>query len=84
MKMASKTISVTNEVYELLSRIKLPHESFGDAIKRLCEEKTATSLYTWASKQNLWSDMSEEESKSFDETISNINKHYRIQEVEFD
>lgn len=45
--MASKTISVTNEVYDLLSRFKLPNESFGDTIKRLCEAK---SIYDWVQK----------------------------------
>ena len=59
--MASKTISVTEEIYNLLSKFKLPHESFGDVIKKLCAEKTANNLIDWVNSQPLWSDMSEEE-----------------------
>ena len=55
--MASKTISLTDEVYELLKNTKFPHESFGDAIKRLCEEKTAKSLVDWIRNEDLWTDL---------------------------
>ncbi len=82
--MASKTISVTQEVYDLLSRFKLPHESFGDAIKRLCEEKTAVSLYEWVINRSLWSDMSEEEYKQIKNNINSIRERFTIQEVNID
>ncbi len=59
--MASKTISVTEEVYQMLKNLKLPHESFGDIIKKLCEEKTVKNLLTWIDSDPLWSDMSDEE-----------------------
>ena len=36
--MASKNISITNDVYEELSKIKLSHESFSDVIHRLIQE----------------------------------------------
>ena len=59
--MASKTISVTEEVFEMLKNIKFPHESFGDAIKRLCIEKSAKSLVDWVQKESLWSDLNSED-----------------------
>ncbi|MHA1649033.1 MAG: antitoxin VapB family protein [Candidatus Helarchaeota archaeon] len=31
----AKTIAVSDEVYELLSKLKLPKESFSDVIKRI-------------------------------------------------
>jgi predicted CopG family antitoxin len=68
--MASKTISVTEDVYNLLKSLKLPHESFGDVIKRLCEEKLGSHLLQWLKTQDLWSDMSDEEFNSFKEIMS--------------
>lgn len=82
--MASKTISVTKEVYDLLSRFKLPHESFGDVIKRLCEEKTAVSIYEWAVNNPLWSDMSEDEFKQIKSNINSSRGRFTIQEVDID
>jgi len=81
--MVSKTISVTKEVYDLLSRFKLPHESFGDAIKRLCEEKTASSVYQWVNNYPLWSDMTDDEFKEIQENIKDFRKHFSVQEVDF-
>ncbi|MHA1618813.1 MAG: antitoxin VapB family protein [Promethearchaeota archaeon] len=68
--MASKTISVTEETYNLLSKFKLPHESFGDVIKKLCAEKSAKNLIDWVNSQPIWSNMSEEE-------INNIKRSSR-------
>jgi predicted CopG family antitoxin len=82
--MTSKTISVTEEVYELLSRLKLPHESLGDVIKRLCEEKTANSLIKWISEKPLWSDMSEEEYEQTKRNINDVRKKLHAQEVNLD
>ena len=36
--MTSKSISITNEVYEMLKKFKLKNESFSQAIKRLLEK----------------------------------------------
>jgi len=35
----AKTIAVSNEVYELLKKIKLPGESFSDVIMRLIKRR---------------------------------------------
>jgi len=82
--MTSKTISVTEEVYELLSRLKLPNESLGDVIKRLCEEKTANSLIRWISEKLLWSDMSKEEYEQIKRSINDVRKKLHAQEVHLD
>lgn len=82
--MASKTISLTNEVYDLLSRFKLPNESFGDAIKRLCEEKSAKSIYEWVKNRDLWSDMSEDELNEIKKNINTRRGNFTAQEVSLD
>lgn len=53
--MASKTISVTEEVYKLLARMKLPGESFSQAIKRLVRRSRISEC------AGLWSDMPDDE-----------------------
>jgi len=53
--MVSKTISVTEEVFKLLARMKLPGESFSQAIKRLVRRGRISEC------AGLWSDMSEDE-----------------------
>jgi predicted CopG family antitoxin len=55
-KMVSKTISITEEVYNLLSKMKLEGESFSDAITRLI--RSGGKLSECA---GLWKDMSKEE-----------------------
>ena len=42
--MGSKVISITEEVYKLLKSVQFPNESFGDTIKRLCNQRTAKNL----------------------------------------
>ena len=67
--MTSKTISVTQDVYNLLKSMKLPHESFGDTIERLCKNFTAKNLIEWFEKSEGWEDMTEEEFNDFNTTI---------------
>jgi len=74
--MASKTISLTDEVYELLKNTKLPQESFGDAIKRLCEEKTARSLVKWVENEDLWSDLDKNDYAEVKESIVLSKKNF--------
>ncbi len=54
--MVSKTISITEEVYNLLSKMKLEGESFSDAITRLV--RSGGKLSECA---GLWRDMSKGE-----------------------
>lgn len=55
-KMVSKNISITEDVYDLLSKVKLEDESFSDAIARLI--RSGGKLSECA---GLWKDMSKEE-----------------------
>jgi predicted CopG family antitoxin len=51
----SKHISITEEVYRLLSLAKLEDESFSDVIRHLVKRSKLSS------SAGLWSDLSEEE-----------------------
>ncbi len=78
--MASKTISITNEVYLLLSKLKLPNESFGDVIKRLCSEKLSSELAIWIKDKLMWSDMKKDEFDGFKNTLNDMK--YTMDEVQ--
>ena len=82
--MASKTISVTEEIYELLITLKLPHESFGEVIKRLCKEKSAESLSKWVDSQALWSDMDNSELEPWCQIGSKRDSTFTVNEVNFE
>lgn len=66
--MTSRNISVTQDVYELLSKMKLKGESFSDAIKRLAGRRMLADC------AGLWSDVSEEEMKAFLESLGGLRK----------
>jgi len=51
----SKNISITEDVYEMLSRLKLEGESFSDAIRRLAKRNRIIEC------AGLWADMGDEE-----------------------
>jgi predicted CopG family antitoxin len=53
--MPSKNISLTEEVYEMLSKLRLEGESFSDAVRRLAER---ASLVECA---GLWADLTDDE-----------------------
>lgn len=66
--MVSKTISVTEEVYKLLSRIKLPGESFSQAIKRLVRRSKISEC------AGLWSDIPDEEMEELLRRIKDLRQ----------
>ena len=77
--MASKTISITSEVYDLLCKLKLPDENLGDTIKRICNEKLASHLIDWINDKTLWSDMDTEEYQEFQTSLKSMV--YTLNEV---
>ena len=81
--MASKTISVTDKVYNLLKRMKLNHESFGDTIERLCKNYTAQNLADWVENNKGWEDMTDEEYKEFLDSIKKVQKELVPLKVDF-
>ena len=80
--MASKTISVTEEVYNLLKRMKLPHESFGETIERLCKNFTTENLLKWYDNTEGWKDMSDEEFNEMINSIRSFSSEFKPQKVD--
>ncbi len=80
--MTSRTISVTEDVYNLLKKMRLPGESFGDTIVRLCRSKTSAAMLVWAESSSGWSDLTDEEAALLDDTIEGIRKGIRPEEVD--
>ena len=67
MSMTSKTISVREEVYDMLEKEKLPEESFSDTLTRLVKEKGKISDLAGA-----WSDLDEEELESIEKGMKKV------------
>ena len=65
--MASKTVALDEEACELLKRQKKGDESFSDVVKRLARPRRSISALG-----GRWSDMSEQERASLDQTDANI------------
>ena len=74
----AKKIAVSDEVYELLSRFKLPGESFSDVIKRVIKRrgklmdiagKKTITKEQWALVNNKYSNRKEREIKRKRELI---------------
>lgn len=69
--MTSKNISITEDVYDLLSMMKLEGESFSDAIRRLAARRSL--------KENagLWSHLPEEEMDAFRKSLGDLRGRAR-------
>ena len=65
--MASKTVALDTEAYELLKRQKRSDESFSDAVKRLARPRRPV-----ASFGGMWSDMSRKERRELDRTYADL------------
>lgn len=81
--MTSKTISVTGDVYNLLRKMQLPGESFGDTIARLCRSKTSVSLRLWAASSDGWSDLTSDEEARLEGALERIHIGLHPEEVDF-
>lgn len=80
--MVSKTISVTEEVYNLLRKMKLPGESFGDTITRLCLSRTTSSVREWAKSADGWSDLTEKEVSELERAIEEVRASFNVEQVD--
>jgi predicted CopG family antitoxin len=78
-KMVSKNISITEDVYDLLSKVKLEDESFSDAIARLI--RSGGKLSECA---GLWKNMSKEELEELKAGVGEARKSAdeRLRKVE--
>ena len=76
--MATKTISITEEVYDELSRLKGPEESFSDELRRLAKSKGRISECA-----GLWARwMSKEEIDKIENNIEQRRKLSRLAKSE--
>ncbi|MFP3952303.1 MAG: antitoxin VapB family protein [Candidatus Bathyarchaeia archaeon] len=62
--MPSKNISITEDVYEMISKLKLEGESFSDVIRRLAERGRIEEC------AGLWSDMPDKEFQAIRDAAS--------------
>jgi predicted CopG family antitoxin len=67
--MASKTVALDTEAYELLKRQKRAEESFSDTVKRLARPRRPISSFA-----GIWSDLSAKERKMLDQTYSDLHE----------
>ncbi len=65
--MASKTVALDAEAYELLKRQKRSDESFSDAVKRLARPRRPITAYA-----GMWRDLTEKERKGLERTYTGI------------
>ncbi len=73
--MATKTISIMEDVYERIKAIKSSKESFSDALRRITNKG---SIMEFA---GAWSNINEEEAKKIENKISELRKGNRLQEL---
>jgi predicted CopG family antitoxin len=66
--MTSRNISVTDDVYELLTKMKLKNESFSDTIRRLARRRNLVDC------AGAWSDVPEEEMRAFEEGLRELRE----------
>ena len=69
--MTSKNISITEDVYVLLSKIKLEGESFSDAIRRLVARRSLVD------NAGLWSHLPKEEMDAFRKSLWDLRGRAR-------
>ncbi len=69
--MTSKTISVSEDAYELLSKMKLKNESFTETIKRLAKRRRLTDC------AGLWSDATDIEMNEYWENVNELREKAR-------
>lgn len=66
--MNTKTLSVTDDVYRTLKRMKLKGESFSDTIRRLAERGTIAEC------AGLWKNMTDDEEREIKDAILEARK----------
>ncbi len=66
--MTSKTVSVSEDAYELLKKMKLKGESFTETIRRLAKRRRLADC------AGLWSDVSEEEMEDYWGSIADLRR----------
>lgn len=74
--MATKTISITDDVYEGLKALKAHDESFSEELRRLL--RTKTNLMDFA---GMWKDAPDVEIKTMKRSVDRLRKGSRLYET---
>ena len=74
--MATKTISIMDDAYEMLKALKTPEESFSDEIRRLTSAKGSIMEFAGA-----WKDISDKEAKKMENAINKMRRGSRMNEI---
>jgi predicted CopG family antitoxin len=69
--MTSKNISITKDVYDLLSKMKLEGESFSEAIRRLAARRSLEE------NAGLWAHLPDEEMEAFGKSLRDLRDRAR-------
>ena len=69
MGMATKTISIMNDAYNLLVRHKMKNESFSDAIRRILTKQGNVLEFAEA-----WKDVSDKDAEDMKKSVSQLRK----------
>lgn len=77
--MASKTIMISEEAYEILKKRKKPNESFTDVIIRLGTEKTAKRLLEIAQREDF-KPISPETAKVMRKASAEFRKNFKTRD----
>lgn len=75
-QMATKTISIMDDVYERLVALKRTDESFSDELRRLTETKGNIMEFA-----GIWKDMSDKDADEMKKVIRNAKKGTRMKEL---
>lgn len=67
--MATKTVALDTEAYELLRRQKRTEESFSDTVKRLARPRRPITYFG-----GMWRDLSEEERQKLDQAYKALRE----------
>lgn len=78
--MASKTIMISEEAYEVLKRRKKPNESFTDVILRLGAEKGSAKRLLELAKE--FEPISPETAKIMEKTSREFRKNFKTRDFE--
>jgi predicted CopG family antitoxin len=80
--MASKTIMISQEAYEILKRRKRPNESFTDVIVRLGSEKGSVKRLLDLARSKEFEPISPETAKSMEKASKEFRKNFKTRDVE--
>lgn len=75
--MVTKTITITEEAYKSISRIKMENESFSDLFKRIAKEKNVARRYLGILKGNV-EEAKREARKIREETSKDFRKRENV------